>query len=318
MRHRIFLLAGALIALSSPAWAVTPAEQAAANALFEEGRRFSKAGDWANALPKYLEVSRIENTPGVQLNIADCLEHLGKLASAWGAYREAELRARASNDAEREAEARRRADALEPRVSKLAIVVPPAARVPGLEVRRDDQPVGEGQWGSAVPADAGQHTVQASAPGYKPWSTTVTIDKDGSAASVEVTALEKLSVMGGSGSPQRAVGIAVGSVGLVGLAVGGVLGGLAMSKYNASKTQCVPSQPNVCTPSGIDQRKTAGTFADASTGLLVAGGVLVAAGVIVFATGPSAASPKTQGVQRLELAPVAGFGTTGFSLRGAW
>jgi len=37
----------------------------------------------------------------VQLNIADCLEHLGKLASAWGAYREAELRARAASDAER-------------------------------------------------------------------------------------------------------------------------------------------------------------------------------------------------------------------------
>jgi hypothetical protein len=134
----------------------------------------------------------------------------------------------ATGNSARQAEAARRAALLAPRLAKLTIAVPPGARVPELEVRRDDSTVGEGTWGASLPADSGPHTVIASAPGYKPWSTVVRIETDGATVSVEVPPLEKLpekppepAALGPAAPPppppapfvwsaQRIAGIAVG------------------------------------------------------------------------------------------------------------
>src|SRR5580698_4589247 len=141
-------LAGAHLAAGPPAHAAGE-NQATAAALFEQGKQLMQAGDYANACPKIAEAARLVPTAAKMNRLGDCREHEGKLASAWGAFKQAELIARNADDAEREAEAMRRSGLVVLRLAKLTIVVSPGARVPGLVVRRDDSDVGEGQWGSS-------------------------------------------------------------------------------------------------------------------------------------------------------------------------
>jgi hypothetical protein len=238
-----------------------------------------------------------------------------------------------AGDTGRRGEAERRADALAPRLSKLTITVA-GVPAPGLEVRRDGAIVGEGQFGTAVPVDAGEHVIEASAPGRQVWSLKAHVAEG--AASVAVAVPELAFDTGGVTSPgtpatdispspprpfwisQRVAGVAVGSLGVAGLAVGAALGGLAASKNSASKADCLPNQPNVCHADGVSLRASAGTFADASTGAFVAGGVALATGIIVFAASPKGATTKTGAARRIEVFPTAGLGTAGFWLRGAW
>ncbi len=84
------------------------------------------------------------------------------------------MMSRNAGDTTRETEAARRAGLLAPQLPKLAIVLPPVARVPGIEVRWDGEVVGDGQWGSDMPLDAEQHTIEVRAPsgGARPPETT--------------------------------------------------------------------------------------------------------------------------------------------------
>src|SRR5262249_54770458 len=130
-------LAAALL-LTSPAAASGSEDVAAAEATFNEGKKLAAAGRYAEACPKFAESQRLDPGAGTLLNYGDCLEKLGKVASAWGAFREAVMLASRVGDEKRRVEATRRADLLEPRLSRLTIVVPPAGRVKGLEVHRDE------------------------------------------------------------------------------------------------------------------------------------------------------------------------------------
>ena len=281
-------------------------------------------GDWPGACLKFAEAERLHPAAAILFNLAECYEHTNRLASGWGAWKDAEIMARDAHDASRAQDAAARGAALAPQLAKLAIVVPPATRLPGLEVRKDGALVGEGQWGSALPADVGQHTIDASAPEHKAWSTVVRIDTNGSSASVEVPALDVLATPTSEAPPpfwgtQRIVGVSVGAAGVAGLAIAVGLGVDAIQKNNASKAQCLPNDPSMCFPAGADLRLSAGKAADASTALFVVGGAAVAAGLIVFLTAPSSASKATTGGLRgVELAPAVGPASAALSLRGRW
>jgi hypothetical protein len=194
-----------------------------------------------------------------------------------------------------------------------------------LEVRKDEVVVGEGQYGASLPADVGQHTVGARAPGHKPWSTVVRIETNGAAASVEIPALEDAppEAPAGSGAapalgPQRIAGISVVAAGVVALGVATGFGVEAIQKNDASKAQCLPNAPSMCFQAGADLRLSAGRAADVSTAMVVVGGIAVAAGLAVFFTAPSSRPATTGGLQRVAVAPVVGPQTAGLSLRGEW
>ena len=312
-------LAG-LLALAAPASAAGPQDQAAADVLFKDGKRLAAAGDFAQACPKFIESQRLDPTVGTLLNVGNCYEKLGKVASAYGAFREAELTARDAGDTDREREAARRADALTPLLSKLAIVVPPDARVPGFEVRRDGALVGEGQWGSAMPADVGNHTVEATAPGYKPWSTEIRIDANASAASVRVQPLEKLvaesagGVQGSAWSAQRTVGVVLGGVGVVGLVVGANYGAQAMSKKADANTHCMGPMQNLCDATGVSLRYDEKHAGNVSTAALIAGGALLTSGLVVFLSAPT--QPPAARKDALRIGVVAR--VAGASVEGSW
>lgn len=151
------------------------AQSAEAEALFRDGRKLIKQHKIAAGCDKIEASERLETSVGTLLNLGDCREKLGKLASAWAAFRKAEsLAKRAGNDDKRQAEARRRAAALEPNLSNLVIEV--GHKTEGLVIKRDGAEVDAGVWNTAVPIDPGNYAIIAEAPGYKPYRTTVTIN----------------------------------------------------------------------------------------------------------------------------------------------
>ena len=294
---RTLAITALVFTLTTPAWAASAQDQAAAEVLFQEAKKLVEAKNFAEACPKFVESQRLDPGPGTALNIASCYEASGKLASAWGAFKEAEMLAKNMGDTARQGEAVRRAGLLEPRLSKLTIVVPGTTRaVPGLVVKKDGAVVGEGQWGSALPADVGNYTIEASAPGCKPWSSIVRIGTDGSSASLWVPPPEKQT---DAPAPpywngRRVAGVAFGSVGVAGVIVGGALGGLALAKNSASKQDCSPTNPNSCTPAGVALRSTAFAVGNASTTAIVIGGAFLTTGVVLFAIAEPS-KKKTEG-----------------------
>lgn len=142
-----------------------PADAAAGEALFREGRRLMKVGDLAGACAKFDESQRLDPAPGTLANLADCEEKLGRLASAWEHWRSTADRLPASD--RRRATALARAAALEANLPRLMIEV--AADQPqGLTIHRDGVPLGLASLGEALPLDPGRHQIVVSAPGRRP------------------------------------------------------------------------------------------------------------------------------------------------------
>jgi hypothetical protein len=67
---------------------------------------------------------------------------VGRTASAWALFLEVAARAHERQKTEQEQIARTRAGALEPKLSKLTIVVPEPSRIDGLVVKRNGTDVG--------------------------------------------------------------------------------------------------------------------------------------------------------------------------------
>src|SRR5262245_53350190 len=110
------------ISITSSAFAQPSAtEKALARSLFEQGRNLVKDGKWTEACPKFEESERLDHGIGTQFNLADCYEHIGKTASAWTHFSEVADSARRANQGERESIARQRANALQPKLSKIKI-----------------------------------------------------------------------------------------------------------------------------------------------------------------------------------------------------
>src|SRR5205085_9479358 len=116
------------------------AQSAEAGTLFRDGRALIKAGKLQQGCDKLDASNKLEPRVGTLLNLGDCREKLGKLASAWAAFRKAEAIAkRSGKDDKRMTEAGKRATALESRVSNLVIEV--KQPVDGLVIKRDDEVV---------------------------------------------------------------------------------------------------------------------------------------------------------------------------------
>jgi hypothetical protein len=172
-----------ILATSGPAAAQT---SAAAELAFRQGRRLMNEKRFQEACPKFEESQRLDPAPGTQLNLADCYEKVGRTASAWETFRAAEAAATATGQNDFALEAKKRAEALEPRLCKLAITA--AEPGDGLEVRLDGKVVTE-LVGSSAPIDPGAHALEVVAPGKQRWSQQVRVDRPGTTVSVAIPAL---------------------------------------------------------------------------------------------------------------------------------
>jgi hypothetical protein len=189
-RSSAVLAALTVVVCSTPA----RAQSAEAEVLFKEGRQLIKQGKLAEGCDKIAASERSESSIGTLLNLGDCREKQGKLATAWAAFKQAEAMAkRAGNDEKRQSEALRRAEKLEPRLANLVIVV--ARPIEGLSIRRDVETIDKAAWNTALPVDPGTYTVAAEAPGYKPWHLAVTVAPGQKRQVVTVPALEPAPVI---------------------------------------------------------------------------------------------------------------------------
>jgi serine/threonine-protein kinase len=322
---KMSLAIGLAAALFAPAAAraASPTDQATAVALFQEAKTLVAAGDYERACPKFAEAQRLFPTPGTALSVGDCFEKAGRLASAWGAFKEAEIFSRNAGASEHQAEAQKRVEALTPRLSRLVLVVPPTAKAPGFEVRRDGAVVGEAQWGSPVPVDPGWHKIEATAPGRKPWTTSLRVEPTSPSTTVEVpvleaesTATQEQAFWGG----QRIAGAALGGAGVASMIVGAVFAAKAAGRNSDSLPHCLPNDVTKCDATGVSLRNDAFTASHISTGMFVAGGVLVAGGLVVFLTAPrkSVAPLSDDKGTALRVSPLFGPGVAGVTFTGAW
>jgi hypothetical protein len=103
----------------------------------------------------------------------------------------------------------------------------------------------------------------------------------------------------GAGHSRRVLGLAIGGVGVGGLAIGAIFGALASSSWSSVTTQC-PTFKGCSSAVGND-RDSAATSATVSTVGFIAGGVLAATGLTLFLTAPK--DTAKAGAVGLEVGP---------------
>lgn len=171
--------------------AAQPTSTAAAESLFNEGRELMRQGDYRAACEKFSASHALEPSVGALLNLGDCREKNGQLASAWVAYRQAAALAQREGENRRARVAQEHADRLAPRLSYLVIAIPEQSRRQGLTITRDGEVVEEPLWGQRAPVDPGEHEIRVEAPGHLAQTLTVTVAPGSDVVEVAVPALEK-------------------------------------------------------------------------------------------------------------------------------
>lgn len=281
---------------ATPAAAQDSAAKASAVQLFDEADQLMQQGQVSAACPKYAASMKLDPQLGALLHLADCYAKNGQLASAWGSYREAEEMARMRND-ERAALAKERALLLEPRLSRVTVQVPPSSNLPGLEVRVDRTLVMPGAWGSPTPIDSGSHSVEARAPGYETWSSSIDVAGEAQQKRVEIPILTESAP---ATAPSATVqlddgGSHVRTLGWVGIGVGAASLGLAavfLVKRNSTITERDAVCPTTCSQEKYDRQTSltneARTDDTISTAAFVIGGGLALGGVAAVVFAPKA------------------------------
>jgi hypothetical protein len=266
-----------------------------------EGRRLMAAGNYGEACPKIADAESQTPAPVTALTLGICWEKAGKLASAWSAYKAAVDVANGAHQKKSIVAAQHAVARIEPKLSHITIKL--AERPSGIEVRRDGDVVSDSDIGAAIPLDGGGHDVEVNAPGKKPWKKHVDLAESGQSLAIDVPALEgdtpapvaateetppppEQDKGGSRGQTQRIAGIAVGSVGVLGVALGAVAGIEAKSTYNDALSKCGGHTSCPAGSPGLSERNTAGTWATVSDVAFIAGGAAVVGGVVLYFTAP--------------------------------
>jgi hypothetical protein len=299
----------AILAMAASAQAQPSSTSAAAVASFDRGRALAKAGNFADACVAFEQSEKLEPAFGTLYNLAGCDVHIGKLASAWAAYRE--LAQRDTNRARRD-DAAKQSSALASRLPKLALT---ATKPDGIAVTPDGIAVTidgievTSVLGTDTPIDLGAHHVEARAPGYKTWQIDVTVSTEGSVLPVAIDLepapaepappvrppppppVERVIAAEPSPSGRRTYAVIAAAGGGALIATGLVVGRLASSKWNDVKKLC--GDDLVCSDdadlsTGASLLHDARIRANLATGLIAGGVAVVGASVVLWLTAPDA------------------------------
>lgn len=298
--------------LSSPlaAWAQPSAQdRIRAQALFEDGVRLVEQRAYEEACPKFEESHKLDPGIGVRFRLADCYELSGRLTPAWILFVDVAAEARAQGQPDRSLAARRRADALHPRLIKLTIDVrEPFAE---LSVTHNGVPVSRAQWGTAVPVEPGDHVIAARAPGHEPFRKVVTAEGEGTQLEVVVPPLRELPDPAPRLPPpdpapppfeppmvQYAFAIGLGAVGVIGIGIGSVAGIIAIDKTNEADRYCEGEGATLqCFDRGVALRDEARDAAAVSTVAIVVGAAAIAGGLILWLTADDDPQAMVMGIR---------------------
>lgn len=315
------------IAMPAVAWGQASPQ---AEALFRDGKRLMKEGKLAEACGALEGSERAEHNVATVLSLADCREKNHQYAAAWALFLQADSQTRGDPaKATLNTTAKRRARALEPRLSYLTINVPDESRIPELVVLRDGAPVDPAEWNRSIPADGGDHVVAGKAPGHESWSTTVTLAPEADKQAVEVPRFKALpeivNKLHDAARPQpvvsapepspftrrRKIAIGVAAGGAVLGVASVIVGASAQSLRDEAVSTCPPS---ACSPQDAssaqdknDKAKSRAMIANVGFGVA---GLAIATGVVLWLTG----APESS---RIAIAPQVGE-TTGLAVVGSF
>ena len=348
-----WLLTVSFVLLAPRARAANPV---AAQALFDDAKQLMAQGRYTEACPKFEESQRVDPGLGTQFHLADCLQHVGRNATAWALFRDVESEARALGQVGRERVAGDRAAALQPWLSRLVIAPHGASTTPGLTIKRDGAAVGREQWDVAVPIDPGVHAVTVVAPGKQPWETAVEVPTDAKIVTVDLPALADISdvpsvaAAGSATAPRPAVIYPAGAVGVTAampvdsvfsdapalenrggpqraigwFLVGAGVIGLASGAYFGVHWIDDRHQSNahcvgdICDMAGSQLRHDATTQARTSVAIAGAGAVSLVLGAVLAATAPGPRIVGLQSGRLVRFAPVLEARGGGLDVEGAW
>jgi hypothetical protein len=303
------------LTFSSPAGAQ---DVAAADALFNRGVTEMKAGQYPKACPLIAESMRLDPQPGTLFTLSQCEVKWDRTATAVARLDDyLQLYDRLTPDQKaqqlnRPKVVKEQRNRLAPDVPELTLSLPPGAPA-GTVVKRDDSVVASAALGLGLPVDPGEHVVSTQAPGGALWELRITIAKGEKRPVVlEVkpapTVDPRPSPVVGVGAPittpevandapstqetgpsgRRVAIYAIGGVGVAGLALGGVMGGLAAGKKSTIEAHCGSAihvaNPFHCDPTGLAAAHSGQTFALVSTLGVVAGLAAVGTAVVLLVT----------------------------------
>jgi len=309
------LVPPAALAQEPPATAAdAKAALAKARSQFQQALALETAEDWAGALSLFQQVAAVRLTPQVRFHIGLCEEHVGRLAAALGAYKLAAMEAEQANAAEVAAQVASRLDELRARIPKVVIVRGKGAEYASISL--DGVSLGAAAIGDDLPVDPGPHHVEARAPGYKPYSSTVQLAEkeqkkveivmeSASASSPTPEATPPPAAEKAEKPKSKVVPFVIGGVGVASLAASGVffiLRGSAISKLEdrcPTREQCPADLQST-----YDSGKMYSLLVPITLGVGVAA---VGTAVILLVTQKkgSSAPPATASLQVEPLLPVA-------------
>lgn len=254
--------------------------RAVAEALFRDGTQLLTAGHTDEACPKLAESQRLDPALGTLFYLAACHEKQGLTASAWSEFSSATAWAQRTNQPERVAFGRKHLAQLEPKLSTVVLSADPVA---GLELRVDDGLLSAAAIGTPLPVDPGSHTIEARAPGFRPWRTAIEVPPDAQKLTIAVPTLVAMSTTSQiapetkappashrSDSTPRNAGTSAAptllwtaaGVTAAGVVAGSVFGVLTFGMRDRANEQC---PDNVCGPGGLANIDRAKTYATIST-----------------------------------------------------
>ena len=273
------------------------------------------------------------------MNLSDCHEHIGKIATAWAEWNEAVDFAKREGDKRQKFAAERR-DKLVPRLPKLEIDVENS--VPSLAVFRGDIEIVSALYGTALSVDPGEISVSVRR-GDKVLKTFDVTAKEAETAKVklDLDAIDKEFPAPKEATPptptataaptatvaprprpspkssgQKTIGLVVGGVGVAALITAGALELVALSKKSKADQpdQCLN---NYCSPNGIDTVDSAKQFANIGQWVGIGGVLLTAVGVTLVVSAPSPEETARRHVPRAAFAPWVGPTGGGLAVSGA-
>lgn len=296
-RSRAFV--AALFLLASPAWA-DPRDTAAAEAMFQNAKQALARGEVDVACARFTESYRLDPAPGTLLNLADCEEKRGRLATAAQTFRDSSTMFRPGDD--RGEYAVRRAQALEARVPHVILRLRvPTGEASGVTVYRDDVELRAAALEVALPIDPGRHRFVVRVPGREDNRIEVDIPAGSSReivlevgrASAPPRAEKTVSVREEPPTklPPRSEGSSRATWGYLSAGVGGaaLLGGILATFVvaDAASTYKGHCKDGVCDDEGMDAASRGKTFsiiAPLSFGIAALG---LGAGTYLLLTKPS-------------------------------
>jgi hypothetical protein len=305
--HRSWLLLFLCGALSLPvsARAAAPADAAAAQTLFERGRRAAARGDWALACESFAESQRLDPGAGTLMNWATCEAQQGKLASAWQHFNEAAALLRPDDD--RKGFVLRQIDALALRLPRLTLHLSPSAP-PAARVLRNGTELGRASVGVPLPVDPGQIELRVTCEGRQPRRWLVTI-AEGETRDVTLDAGEPYEVWAPPAAQpstwQRDLGVSLVALGSLGVGLGVASGVVVTSRKSTTDEHC-PAQR--CDGVGL-------RAAESGERWLVVNSVAWSVGAVALLTGSALwlTSPSKQ--REARLAPLPGGAALSFAER---